>query len=51
MGCVSIREKILKEEIAIILMEDQLEYFKNNCIAVDSIIRKYSTNGLINSMQ
>lgn len=51
MGCVSAREDLQKEEVAIILMENQLEFFKNNCVFVDGIIRKYSQNNEINESQ
>lgn len=51
MGCTCVRESIPKEEEAITLMESQLEYFKNSCIQVDHIIRKYSTTSIINPSQ
>ncbi|OMJ81886.1 hypothetical protein SteCoe_17587 [Stentor coeruleus] len=51
MGCVSARENLAKEEVAIILMENQLEFFKNNSVFVDGIIRKYSQNNEINESQ
>ena len=51
MGCVSTRERLGREEQAIMLMENQLEYFKNNSAMVDGVIRKYSTDGMINQSQ
>ena len=51
MGCVSTRERLGKEEQAIMLMENQLEYFKNNSAFVDGIIRKYTTDGIVNQSQ
>ena len=51
MGCVSIRGHISPEEEAITLMESQLEYFKNTCIEVDHVIRKYSSSSQTNSYQ
>lgn len=51
MGCACVRESIPKEEEAITLMESQLEYFKNSCIQVDHIIRKYSNSSTINQSQ
>lgn len=51
MGCISDKEQVSSEEKSIILMEDQLEYFKNDCQSVDFIIRKYSSDHLINKAQ
>lgn len=51
MGCVSTRERVSKEEQAIMLMENQLEYFKSNSMLVDGVIRKYSNDGKINKSQ
>ncbi|CAG9310948.1 unnamed protein product [Blepharisma stoltei] len=51
MGCQSSREDLSKEERAIMLMEDQLEFFKNTCKIVDLNFRKYSSNGSINANQ
>jgi hypothetical protein len=51
MGCISIREKVSNTEEAIMRMESHMEFFKNNCIVVDAVIRKYSYKGLINEAQ
>jgi hypothetical protein len=51
MGCASIRGRISLEEEAITLMESQLEYFKNSCIEVDQVIRKYSSSSKVNLQQ
>ena len=51
MGCISIREKLTNEEQAIMLMESQLEYFKNNCSTIDEIMKKYSNQGMIEKSQ
>lgn len=51
MGCTSSREELIKEEQAIMIMEDQLEYFKNTSKIVDLCLRKYSLGGAISPQQ
>lgn len=50
MGCAETKE-LTREEQAIINAEETLELHLQHCTEVDSIFRKYSTNGYINHQQ
>ena len=47
MGCTENRQKNL-EEMAVVIAEKGLGFGCNNCITVDSVLRKYSSNNKIN---
>lgn len=51
MGCLNAKERIIYEEAKILGLESLLEYYKNSSVLIDSIHRKYSTDGFINSQQ
>ena len=51
MGCLNTKQGMLYEEAKILGLESLLEYYKNSSVLIDSVHRKYSADGFINSQQ